>query len=117
MDEADSIRALGMLGDTRTAALVDTRGCVVWLCLPHFDGEPVFGQLLAGSDGGSFRLGPVGDATLVGRRYRPQSTVLETTWRVGPARLVLTEGMVADVAGDLFPTFCLVRRLEAHGAP
>lgn len=41
--------------------------------------------------------------------------MLETEWRVGPARLVLTEGMVADVGGALFPSFCLVRRLEAQG--
>lgn len=52
---------------------------------------------------------------MVRRRYRDGSAVLETEWRVGPARLVLTEGMVADVGGTLFPTFCLVRRLEARG--
>ena len=43
--------------------------------------------------------------------------MLETEWRVGPARLVLIEGMVADVGRGLFPTFCLVRRLEARGGP
>ena len=106
------------MGDTRTAALVDARGRVVWLCLPHFDGDPVFGALVAGdARGGSFTLGPAGDAEVVRRRYRSGSTVLETTWRVGSALLVLTEGMVAEVEGSLFPTLCLVRRLEAHGEP
>ncbi len=42
--------------------------------------------------------------------------MLETTWRVERATLVLTEGMVSDVHG-LFPTSCLVRRLEARGGP
>jgi len=111
-----AIRGLGLLGDTRTAALVDERGRVVWLCLPHFDGEPVFAALIAGGQGGDFALGPAGQAEVVQRRYRAQSTLLETTWRVQGARLVLTEGMVAEVEGSLFPTFCLVRRLEAHGA-
>ena len=48
---------LGLIGDTRTAALVDTRGSVVWLCLPHFDGEPVFAALVAGERGGLFLVG------------------------------------------------------------
>jgi GH15 family glucan-1,4-alpha-glucosidase len=110
-----ALRDLGLLGDTRTAALVDARGCIVWLCLPHFDGEPVFGTLVAGEGGGLFALGPSGDAEVVHRRYRSSSTLLETTWRVGTAHLALTEGMVAEIEGSLFPTFCLVRRLEARG--
>ena len=87
----------------------------MWLCLPHFDGEPVFGALVAGEGGGAFALGPAGDAEVVRRRYRSGSTLLETVWRVGAARLSLTEGMVAEVEGSPFPTFCLVRRLEARG--
>jgi GH15 family glucan-1,4-alpha-glucosidase len=109
-----ALRNLGLLGDTRTAALVDERGAIVWSCLPHFDGEPVFAALIAGEQGGCFVLGPAGRAEVAQRRYRSGSSVLETTWRVGGGRLVLTEGMVAEVEGSLFPTFCLVRRLEAQ---
>jgi GH15 family glucan-1,4-alpha-glucosidase len=47
-----ALRGLGLLGDTRTAALVDERGAIVWSCLPHFDGEPVFAALIAGEQGG-----------------------------------------------------------------
>jgi GH15 family glucan-1,4-alpha-glucosidase len=114
--DAPALRGLGMLGDTRTAALVDERGEIVWMCLPHFDGEPVFAALIAGEEGGRFALGPAGDAEIVQRGYRTGSAVLETAWRVDGARLVLTEGMIAEVEGALFPTLCLVRRLEAHGA-
>jgi GH15 family glucan-1,4-alpha-glucosidase len=115
--DGPAIRELGLLGDTRTAALVDEYGRLVWLCLPHFDGEPVFASLVAGEDGGGFAMGPAGPAEVEHRGYRSHSTVLETAWRTGGARLVLTEGMVAEVAGALLPTFCLVRRLEAHGGP
>src|SRR5918995_3978590 len=107
---------LGLIGDTRTAALVDTRGSVVWLCLPHFDGEPVFAALVAGERGGLFLVGPSGDAKVTWRQYRRGSTMLETTWSVEGAELVLTEGMVAEVEGALLPTSCLVRRIEARGA-
>lgn len=66
--DGPGIDELALLGDTRTAALVDARGTVVWLCLPHFDGEPVFASLVAGTDGGAFTLGPSGPAALVSRR-------------------------------------------------
>ncbi|HZA87165.1 MAG TPA: trehalase-like domain-containing protein, partial [Acidimicrobiales bacterium] len=116
MSSRPRIGDLGLIGDTRTAALVDTRGGVVWLCLPHFDGEPVFAALVAGERGGLFLVGPSGDAEVTRRHYRRGSTVLETTWRVEGAELVLTEGMVAEVEGALLPTSCLVRRIEARGA-
>ncbi|MFC9351610.1 trehalase-like domain-containing protein [Arthrobacter sp. NPDC057013] len=48
----------GLLGDTRTAALVSADGAIDWLCAPAFDGEPVFGALLGGPDAGTFRIGP-----------------------------------------------------------
>lgn len=106
----------GLLGDTRTAALVDSQGSLDWLCLPRFDSEPVFARLLAGEHGGHFRVGPIGTPPIVERRYRPGSAVLETTWPVESARLMLTEGMVSEPVGR-FPAFCLVRRLEAQGGP
>jgi GH15 family glucan-1,4-alpha-glucosidase len=111
------IDELALLGDTRTAALVDARGTVVWMCLPHFDGEPVFASLLAGRDGGAFTVGPSAPAELVSRRYRAGSPVLDTRWQVDGAQLAATDGMVAGVHGRLFPTLCLVRRLEARGQP
>jgi GH15 family glucan-1,4-alpha-glucosidase len=107
----------GLLGDTRTAALVDDGGSVDWLCLPHFDGEAVFARLVAGDDGGHFKLGPAVDTAPTARRYRPGTNVIETEWTIDGARLRLTEGMVSEVVGRLLPTMCLVRRLEAEGAP
>src|SRR5690606_37452178 len=65
--------------------------------------------------GGHLTLGPAGDAALARRRYRNGSTVLETAWRVDGAEVVLTDGMIAEVQGSLFPTLCLVRRIEARG--
>ncbi len=111
------IGAYGLIGDTRTAALVDDRGSLDWLCLPHFDGEPVFARLVAGEGGGRFLLGPARAARLVRRRYRDESTVLETEWRVRGSRVRLTESMITEVEGRLFPTCCVVRRIETDGSP
>lgn len=110
------IEDYGLLGDTRTAALVSSQGAIDWMCVPHFDGDPLFGRLIGGSEAGTFRMGPAqSNPPVVARRYRPASATVETTWATGGARLTLTEGMVADVAGALLPTTLLVRRLEASG--
>jgi GH15 family glucan-1,4-alpha-glucosidase len=41
---------LAVLGNCRTAALVDTKARLVWWCFPRFDGDPVFCRLLAGDE-------------------------------------------------------------------
>jgi GH15 family glucan-1,4-alpha-glucosidase len=115
--EPSPIADYGLLGDTRTAALVSADGALDWLCAPAFDGEPVFGALLGGPEAGTFLAGPVLPAQQVMRRYRHHSATLETAWSTGEGRLILTEAMVADVAGRLLPTTILIRRLTAEGAP
>ena len=111
------IEDYGLLGDTRTAALVGSDGAIDWMCVPRFDGQPVFGRLVGGPDAGTFRLGPAGTATVVARRYRPGTATLETTWDTDGAQLTLTEAMIAEVAGRLLPSTLLVRRLTAEGGP
>ena len=88
-----------LVGDSRTAALIDPWGSVDWMCLPAFDGEPVFARLLAGEGGGSFSIVPAGAWNLVDRRYRPHTAVVESEYRNGDATLRMTDGMVAEVAG------------------
>jgi GH15 family glucan-1,4-alpha-glucosidase len=107
----------GLIGDTRTAALVSGAGAVDWMCVPSFDGEPVFGRLVGGPEAGTFRLGPAAPAAPSQRRYRPETATLETIWAVGGGTLVLTDAMVAEVRGQLLPATMLVRRLTAVGQP
>src|SRR5688572_16553024 len=90
------IEDYGLIGDTRTAALVAADGAIDWMCVPCFDGEPLFGRLVGGADAGSFTMGPASPATVVGRRYRPDSVTLETTWESDGRRLTLTETMIAE---------------------
>ena len=107
----------GLLGDTRTAALVAPDGAIDWLCAPHFDGDPVFGRLVGGPHAGTFRVGPLPGGAPVCRGYRPNTATLDTVWVRDGAELQLTEGMVAELGGRLLPPTLLVRRLTARGGP
>jgi GH15 family glucan-1,4-alpha-glucosidase len=41
---------LAVIGNGRTAALLQPSGRIVWWCLPRYDGDPVFSRLLAGDE-------------------------------------------------------------------
>jgi hypothetical protein len=41
---------LAMTGNCQVASLIDANGTYVWTCMPRFDGDPVFSDLMAGSD-------------------------------------------------------------------
>ena len=107
----------GLIGDTRTAALVAPDGSIDWMCLPRFDSPPVFGRLVGGEEAGRFVIGPDEPAVATGRRYRDDSATLETTWTVDNGRLVLADSMIAEVTGRMLPTTMLVRRVFAQGRP
>ena len=45
---------LAVIGNGRTAALVEPSGRIVWWCMPRYDGDPVFCRLLAGNEDKGF---------------------------------------------------------------
>ncbi|MGB9163963.1 MAG: trehalase-like domain-containing protein [Rhodomicrobium sp.] len=55
---------LGLIGNCAISALVDKQARIVWCCLPRFDGDPVFHQLLGSAscdpDDGAFTVGACG---------------------------------------------------------
>ena len=69
---------LGAIGNCQCTALVERSGAVVWCCLPQFDSEPVFGELLD-PDGGSFLIGAADGRPGI-QRYLDNTNVLETTF-------------------------------------
>jgi GH15 family glucan-1,4-alpha-glucosidase len=107
----------GLIGDTRTAALVSSDGAIDWLCVPRFDSDPVFGRLVGGPTAGTFRAGPATPVPPATRRYRPGTATLETIWDTNGARLTLSDGMVAEPAGRLLPATLIVRHLTSRGGP
>jgi alpha,alpha-trehalase len=78
-DRFPTIGSYGFLSDCHTSALVSYDGSVEWLCVPRFDSVSAFGALLD-RGAGHFRLGPRGVNVPIGRRYKPGTLVIETTW-------------------------------------
>src|SRR5215218_4137689 len=86
------IARYGVIGDRRTAVLVAADGTIPWLCLPCYDGVPVFGALLDVERGGFWRMGPQHPA-LGRQRYLGETSVLLTTWETDTGILMLTDAM------------------------
>ena len=90
----------GLIGDGRSAALVGLDGAVDWLCLPGFDGDPVFCALLGRSAGGRFALAPDGAAE-ARQRYLPDTGVLTTELRAPSGTVRITDAMALRGGADL----------------
>ena len=105
----------GLIGDTRSGALVSPGGSIDWLCVPRFDSPPLFGRLVAGCDGGHFDIRPAEPAVLRRRCYLEGTATVESTWQVDGAEVTLADSLVADVAGHFLPGTLLVRRLRSVG--
>ncbi|MGE3327332.1 MAG: glycoside hydrolase family 15 protein [Acidimicrobiia bacterium] len=105
----------GLIGDTRSAALVAPDGSIDWWCVTRFDDPPLFGRLVGGDEAGWFAIGPYEDAHLAGRAYRTDTVTVTTTWSVEGGELELADSLVAEVEGRFLPGTVLVRQLTARG--
>jgi GH15 family glucan-1,4-alpha-glucosidase len=95
---------LGIIGNGSVSALIDTRGRIVWSCLPSFDGDPVFCSLLSprGGDAGFFDV-VLDDQVSVERHYLDNSAVLRT-------RLHAADGAIVEIT-DFAPRYKLHERV------
>ena len=101
-----------MIGDGQSAALVDRRGSIDWLCWPRFDSDACLAALLGNEENGHWRLAPQNGEARVTRRYRADTLTLETDFATGSDVVRVTDFM--PTRG---PAPALVRRVTAlHGA-
>ena len=100
-----------LLGDTRTAALVSANGELDWMCIPSFDGDPIFGTLVDPEHGGVFSL-IFAQSSKIERSYIEGSAALETITHTSTGVARVTETMVANVSNTLLPQNLLIRRAE-----
>jgi len=69
----------GIIGNCKSAALIDHKGTIVWCCLPDFDSASVFASLLDEERGGSFGI-EVDASYTITQAYVPNTNVLRTVY-------------------------------------
>jgi GH15 family glucan-1,4-alpha-glucosidase len=69
---------LAVIGNGRTAALVDPASRLVWWCFPRFDGDPIFCRLLSGSEEKGFADVVLDDVADVQSEYLRNTAIVST---------------------------------------
>lgn len=98
------IEDYALLGNCRTAALVDRHGSLDWLCFPRFDSPACFAALLGDRDNGHWRIAPRGDEFTSSRQYRDGTLILETTFLTATGSAVLVDCMPLRAHGSVVRT-------------
>ncbi|MBI1182191.1 MAG: glycoside hydrolase family 15 protein [Alphaproteobacteria bacterium] len=107
---------LGVIGNCSIAALVDDTGSMNWLCLPRFDGVPVFHALLGHGTGkpgdGAFSV-TLEDLVSTSQSYEENSAVLRTVLhgRSGSVEIVDFSPRF-EAKGRMFRPQTVIRRIR-----
>ncbi|MGP3915559.1 glycoside hydrolase family 15 protein [Nonomuraea sp. 10N515B] len=91
---------LGLIGDGATVALVGLDGSIPWMCLPHFDAEPLFCGLLDHARGGHFTVAPE-DLVEARQLYEDDTGVLTTECRSTTGLVRITDALTLRSGADL----------------
>jgi GH15 family glucan-1,4-alpha-glucosidase len=85
------IEDYGFIGNMRTAGLVGRDGSIDWLCLPRFDSGACFAALLGSPENGRWLIAPRESVKRITRRYRGNTTILETTFETGSGAVTIID--------------------------
>ena len=115
MHKINAIEDYGMIGNTRSGALVSKDGSIDWCCFPRFDSGSIFAELLSLETGGSFKVSPSAPFTS-DQRYLPDTNILETTFKVNENVVKLIDCFPVDSEfnkrGELWPYHEILRIIE-----
>ena len=92
-----------IIGDTHTTALVSREGSIDWLCWPRHDSPALFLRLLDDVKGGACSVVFDG-AEAAGRRYLPDTNVIETRFEGPAGAAALTDFMPVGTPATLSET-------------
>jgi GH15 family glucan-1,4-alpha-glucosidase len=106
-----AIDAHGIIGDMRSAALVNDKGSIDFFCWPEFDSPSIFCALLDTPDAGIFQLTPDLPNARREQIYLPDTNVLQTRWLSDDAVVEITDFLTISEEVDDLPL--LIRRVRA----
>jgi len=107
---APPIEDYALIGDCRSAALVNRGGGIDWLCWPRFDSGACFAALLGTPENGTWKIAPTVHVTATHRHYRPGTMILETEFETATGRVALIDFM--PIAS---PDPAVIRIVEGRG--
>ncbi len=87
------IEDYAIIGDTKTAALVDRTGSIDWWCAPRIDSAAAFAALLGDASNGRWLIAPKDEVTKVTRRYEPETLILETIFETSTGSVSVSDFM------------------------
>jgi GH15 family glucan-1,4-alpha-glucosidase len=102
LERQSAIDAHGIIGDLRSAALVNDKGSVDFFCWPEFDSPSIFCSLLDTPEAGIFQLSPDLPDARREQIYLPDTNVLQTRWLSDRAVVEVTDLLpIGDTEDDL----------------
>lgn len=82
----------GIIGNCKSAALIDRSGSIDWCCLPNFDSPSLFARILDRQNGGCFRIEPLGEYR-IDQEYINKTNILVTHYSCGEHAFELIDFM------------------------
>ncbi|WP_460117865.1 glycoside hydrolase family 15 protein [Pseudomonas sp. H3_G09] len=110
MEQQSAIGAHGIIGDMRSAALVNDKGSVDFFCWPEFDSPTIFCSLLDTPEAGIFQLAPDLPDARREQIYLPDTNVLQTRWLSEHAVVEITD--LLPIGDDVDALPLLMRRVR-----
>ncbi|WP_282386527.1 MULTISPECIES: glycoside hydrolase family 15 protein [unclassified Pseudomonas] len=110
MEQQSPIGAHGIIGDMRSAALVNDKGSVDFFCWPEFDSPTIFCSLLDTPQAGIFQLAPDLPDARREQIYLPDTNVLQTRWLSEHAVVEITD--LLPIGDDVDALPLLMRRVR-----
>lgn len=90
----------GIIGNLHSVAVIAKDGSIDWLCLPHLDSPSMFAALLDDAKGGRFSVCPACEFDSTAR-YRPETNILEATFRTRAGEMTLVDFMPIPCGGEM----------------
>jgi GH15 family glucan-1,4-alpha-glucosidase len=87
------IEDYGMIGNTRTAALVGNNGSIDWLCVPRFDSGACFAALLGSPADGHWKIAPAVQVRKTRRRYIGPTLIFENEFETDGGTVAVIDFM------------------------
>lgn len=106
------IENYGIIGNTRTVALVGINGSIDWFCFPSFDSPSVFASILDDKKGGYFKIAPLEDGVTKKQFYWPETNVLITRFLSPDGVVEITDYMPISESMTAVSARQIVRRVE-----